>query len=276
MPKARVRDMDIDEVSMVDRPANQYGDIVLAKRADLEDEMPDQFTVTGEDGQDYDLGDAKPGQFTDEDGNTYEWDGENLYQLAEDAEDADAEEPQLQPVGKSAFLRDDSAIVARVSAELSKAVSDADRNEVVSKAFTELEKRAAAAEQRAARAEALAKAAEDRRLTDEYIKRAGEYNVPIDPAELGPVLKRMAETLSDADCSVINKALTASGEIFTEIGVDNAGPDPDDPAAQLDAYLDGEVAKSANSSPVSKAQAMTDYFDANPDAYDAYRAERIR
>lgn len=278
MPKAVsvVRDQRYDEVSLVDRPANQYAPIVLAKRADaeLEDHMPDDFV--GSDGSPLDLSEYEPGQqFTDDEGNTFEWDGEDLYQL----DDEDAGDRELAEVGKSAFFADpDGEVIARVSAELSKAVSDEDRNAVVSKAFTSLAKRAEAAEQRAARAEQIAKAEQDRRLTADYIAKAAEYNVPVDPSELGPVLMRMSGALSYEDCAVINKALTASGEAFTEIGVEHGGFDDDSPAAQLDAFLDeraGDIAK-AGGTPISKAQAMTDYFDANPAAYDAMRAERIR
>ena len=65
-----------------------------------------------------------------------------------------------------------------------------------------------------------AQAERDLRLTREYISKAAEYNLPIAPDELGPVLYRMAESMSFDDCKVIAKALETAGEIiFEETGL---------------------------------------------------------
>lgn len=270
MPRAvqRVRDMEIDEVSLVDRAACPPAAVVIAKRApeDGMDEYQDQ------DGQPLDLGDYQAGdQFAGDDGLTYELgdDGE-LYEVE------DVEGRELVGVGKSAFFSDpQSEVIARVSQELSKAVSEQDRSAVLSKAFGEMAERAQVAESRLAEASEVAKSERDLRLTREYISKAAEYNVPIEPEELGPVLMRAAEALSYDDCAVIHKALAAAGEmLFAEVGY-AGGADNDDPMAQLEQILD-EDRVSKGATPLSKAAAVTSFFDDNPAAYDAFRADQGR
>jgi hypothetical protein len=261
----RVTDMEIDEVSMVDRAANTSAAIVFSKRADQEESMPDYLDA---DGNPLDLSQFEEGDILeDEDGNRFEVSFEN--------DDGDLEfedEPELTTVGKSAFgAATDNEVIASIRSELSKAVSEDDRDAVLSKAFTSLSKRAEEAEARLARSEQIAKSERDLRLQREYIAKAAEYNVPIAADELGPVLMRAAEALSYEDCAVIHKALTAAGEmLYTEAGFDGTGA-PDDPMAQIDAFLDDRLEKSEN---VSKASAMTAFFDSNPAAYDALRSER--
>lgn len=269
MPKVnKVTDMEIDEISFVDRPANQHAHIVLAKRADQEDAVPDFYDADGEpvDVDTLELGDV----IQDAEGNLFEVgydDDEDGEQYAED------DERELATVGKSAFFDDeDSRIVSSISETLSKAIADDGERAALSKAFTDLEKRAQAAESRVQALEEVAKSERDLRLTREYIAKAAEYNVPIPADELGPVLMRCAEALSYEDCEVLHKGLKAAGEmLFVEAGYDGQA-DNDDPMAQLDAFLEEGIAKSAE--PVSKASAMTSFFDSHPDAYEAYRAER--
>lgn len=267
-----VKDMEIDEVSLVDRAACPPAAVVIAKRAP-EDGMDEEYQ--DENGQPLDLGDYQAGDlFAGDDGVTYELgeDGE-LHEV--DLDDELADERELESVGKSAFFAEpQSEVIARVSEELSKAVSEQDRSAVLSKAFSDMAKRAEVAEARLADAETIAKSERDLRLTREYIAKAAEYNVPIAADELGPVLMRAAEALSYEDCAVIHKALSAAGEmLFDEIGY-AGGADNDDPMSQLDALLDEQVAKSGT--PVSKAATMTAFFDQNPGAYDALRAEQGR
>jgi hypothetical protein len=272
-PVQIVKDMEIDDISLVDRAACPPAAIVIAKRADPEVGMDEEFY--DEDGNAIDLDQFEEGDvIEDEDGNQYQIvfeedddgdDGEEEY-LVED------EDGELVAVGKSAFGFD--PIVAGIRSELAKAVSEDDRDAVLSKAFQSLSKRAEYAEAQMAHANEIAKSERDLRLTREYIAKAAEYNVPIAPEELGPVIMRMAEQMSYDDCAVIHKALAAAGEIlYTEAGYDSRGV-PDDPMAQIDAFLDEEVAKSAGE--LSKAGAVTAFFDQNPAMYDAYRSERTR
>ena len=269
-PVQIVKDMEIDEISLVDRAACPPATIVIAKSADQEEGM-DEFL--DQDGNPIDLSQFDEGTvLEDEDGNqfvvSYEDDDD-------DDEAAYADEGELVGVGKSAFGHPaDDGVIASIRYELSKAVSEDDRDLVLSKAFSTLSKRAAYAESRLAKAEEVAKSERDLRLRREYVSKAAEYNVPVDPEELGPVLMRATEALSYDDCAVIHKALTAAGEmLYTEAGYDSRGA-ADDPMAAIDDYLDEAVA--AQQGQVSKAGAMTAFFDSNPEAYDTYRADRSR
>lgn len=243
-----VRDMEIDEVSLVDRPANQFAKVALAKRAPEEEAMPEYID---ESGAPVDFEQLEFGSVVyDEAGNAFEW-------LPETDE---AEEPEFATVGKS--------LADQVREDLSKALSDVERNEAISKAMAEVSK----AEQRAAAAEAVAKSERDLRLTREYISKAAEYNVPVAPEELGPVLMRMAESMSYDDCAVIHKCLTASGEIiFNEIGYAGGG-DNADIMSMVDAAIGETVAKSA--SELSKEQLITKAFENDDALYAQYLAER--
>jgi hypothetical protein len=270
-PVQIVKDMEIDEISLVDRAANQSAAIVIAKRADQEDGMPQ---YTDEDGNELDLSQFEEGDVLEaEDGQLYEvtYDDDGDYD-----EEGLFDESELESVGKSAFGASyDDSVIADIREELSKAVSLDDQNVVLSKAFATLSKRAEYAEQRLVAAEQVAKAERDLRLEREYISKAAEYNVPVDPEELGPVLMRATEALSYDDCAVIHKALTASGEmLYVEAGYDGRAM-AEDPLTEIEAMIDEQVSKSGDGK-LSKAGAVTAFFDQNPDAYDAYRAERTR
>lgn len=247
-----VTDIEIDEISLVDRPANQHARVAIAKRAPEEEPVPEIYNASGEV---LDAETVEPGDVVyDADGNAFEVVLEDDEQL----EFADDREPEL--VGKS--------FADAVREDLSKAFSNIERDEVVAKAMakvSELEARAAAAEQ-------IAKSERDLRLTAEYVEVAKNYNVPVDPTVLGPVLMRMAETMSYEDCEVIHKALTSSGAaLFDEIGYVGGG-DNADVLSQVDAAVEAQLAKAEAG--ISKADAMVAFFESNPAAYDEYLADR--
>ena len=265
-----VHDMEIDEISLVDRPANPHARVAIAKRATQEDAVPPD-EIFDESGTEVSLDDLELGDVVyDAEGNAFRYTTESD---PEGDEDPDPEpEPARELAGVSKAFTAKPAPVSKSLADevresLAKAATDADRDEVIAKALDEITK----ADQRAQAAETIAKAERTLRLEREYIAKAGEYNVPIEPGELGPVLMRMAESMSFEDCSVIHKALTAAGEmLFAEAGFSGQA-DNADPMQQIEAYLDeARVAKSGGE--ISKHQAITDFFTDNPAAYDEYVA----
>jgi hypothetical protein len=173
---------------------------------------------------------------------------------------------ELANVGKSAFFQPQrGSFSASVMQELSKAVTDNDRDQVIAKALGRVEELEAAQYQ----AELIAKSERDLRLTREYISKAAEYNLPVAPDELGPVLYRMAETMSYDDCAVIAKCLETAGEIlFEETGYQGGG-DNADIYSQVEAHAYDTFGKAENFDSVS---AINTVFDQNPDAYDEYLA----
>lgn len=258
MPRSyrTVSDMEIDEISLVDRPANPHAKVSIAKRAPQEEAVADADEFYSEDGSSVDLNNLDFGQVVyDGDGNAFQWVPEDYEQEAEQAE-AEVREPEL--VGKS--------LADQVREDLSKALTDIERDDVIAKAASEISK----AEQRAAAAERIAKAERDLRLTREYIAKAAEYNVPVDPRELGPVLMHAAEALPEADCAVLHKALSAAGQMLFEEAGYTGSADNDDPMARIEAELEGQLSKSDTQ--LSKHQAVADYFTNNPAAYDEYVA----
>lgn len=247
-------DIEIDEVSLVDKPANQFAKVAIAKRANEEETVPDIFN---QDGDALDLDQIEFGDVV--------FDGEgNAFEVVPDGEDelvAEQEEAEeFEPVGKS--------LADEIREDLSKAAGDYERDEIISKAMAQVDELRSALNN----AETIAKSERDLRLTSEYVEVAKGYNIPVDPNEMGPVLLRMAETMSDHDCAIIHKALTASGAaLFDEIGYVGGGESAD-PLSMVDDYLDGEIRKSG--ADISKAEAMSDFFAFNPSAYDEYLASR--
>lgn len=258
-PRNRLSDMEFDEISMVDKGANQDAMIAIAKRATEEDVMPDLYY---EDGTLVDENALSNGDIVyDEEGKAYQFTAE------EEAPVEEPKEPEL--VGKSAFLEKKPETKVTKSfgdelrEELSKAFTDEDRDSVLSKAFGRIDAMEKSIQEQAD----IAKAERDLRLTREYIAKAAEYNVPVAAEDLGPVLYRMADTMSYEDCAVIEKCLTAAGEmIFEEVGYIGGG-DNQDVMSAVEAKA-VEVGKSAS------PEAITSVFDSNPQAYDEYLASQ--
>jgi len=251
-----LRDLEIDEVSLVDKGANQHARTVIAKRHDEEDNMEDYFD---EEGNPVDVASIEPGDIVyDEKGNAFE------AELDEDEEYADEYEEELVGVGKSFTAAD-------LRVELSKAMSDDERDEIVSKAFDQLSQYQEIAKQAAYAADRE----RDLRLDREYTEVAKNYAVGVAPDELGPVLKRLAENMSADDCIVIAKALdsaTAANDfIYRELGTSGMA-DNNDVFAQVEAHIDTLVSKADGS--VSREAAISKVFDENPAAYDEYLAEQ--
>ena len=259
MKKNRLTNMAYDEVSTVDKGANSDSLIVIAKRAPEEDVMP-EFDIYNEAGELLSVDSLEDGQVVfDAEGNAYEF--------TADTEEEQQPEAELATVGKSAFLQPEqpkTGFSEQVLAELSKAFSDDERDQVIAKALGQVE----ALQQEVAKQAQIAKAERDARLTREYVAKAAEYNVPVDPKELGPVLYRMAETMSYEDCSVIAKCLETAGEmLFQEVGYKGSG-DNADPMSVIEG-MTAEIGKSAGEAP-----SLEQLLDTNPAAYDEYIASQ--
>lgn len=284
-PRNHLMNMEIDEISLVDKGANQHAMITIAKRAPEEDEMPDLYS---QDGSPVDENALTDGDIVfDEEGNAYQFNlGGDEDQPGDDTGEETEPDPLVHPkkkeealVGKSAFFNNngpvrksvgDKTFADEIREQLSKAFTDDDRDEVLSKAFGKIEE--LEREQRAA--SEIAKAERDLRLTREYVSKAAEYNLPVDPNELGPVLYRMAENMSYDDCSVIAKCLEAAGDLlFTEVGFQGGG-DNNDVLAMVTERAQESITKSAGDNAMSLSKAVSDVFEANPEAYDEYLSDQ--
>ena len=253
--RAQVVDMEIDEISLVDVPAAPGARVAIAKRAPEEDNVPE---IYDEQGNPVDPDSLERGM------TVYDAQGEAYEVVPDDASELeDLEERELEPIGKGFD-------VDAFRSELSKSITDIERDEVISKAFG----RVAELEEQLSKATEIAKAEQSIRLTREYVEVAKGYNIPTDPNTLGPVLMRMAETMSDADCAVIHKALSGAGNaLFQEVGFIGGG-DNVDVMSQVDAAIDAAISKSGGK--VDRNQAVAEFFEQNPDAYDEYLAAQAQ
>ena len=334
MPKKvrEITDLEIDEISLVDKGANQHARVTIAKRDEGEKEY--SMEIYDEDGTPLDPESLDDGDVVyDEEGNGY------LFELDDDADnESEYDNSEMEMVGKSAqtaafghfgdsakdaagawskggslggrargavssagnkvwgsgasarkrkigagigaaglgtgaagtagyqqFKKNFSSDDLRV--ELSKALTDSDRDEVIAKAFGQLDEMTYAA----AEAEEVAKSERDLRIFREYTEVAKSYNLPIRDDELGATLMHAAEMLSREDCIVIAKCLEAAGEaVYYEAGASGGG-DNSDVFRMVDGYVDGQVSKSGSG---DKYDLTSEVFNQNPELYDEYLREQ--
>lgn len=263
-----IQDLVIDEISLVDKGANQHATVTIAKSVDGDKE--NYMDIYDEQGNPLDSDDLEIGDVVyDADGEAYE------IQADDDQELVEEREPELVGKSHNPFTRRERTPVRKsfsegLREELSKALTDRDRDEVIAKAFTQLEQLQEAAEiaKRAAQEE------RDIRLTQEYVEVAKSYDLPgIADEDLGRTLKNAAEHLSPEDCEVIGKALQFAAEandaLYQELGSVGGG-DNNDVLQMVNAYADETISKSG----VSREELISKIFDENPDAYDEYIREQ--
>jgi len=328
----RLFDIEIDEVSVVDRPANQHGLIAFAKNDDSAEEIPAAlFDETGEEvpaeilehgdvvfdaeGNEYVYVEDEIEDDSDDDveknmfsgfaekfaatkmgqkalphminaaeksgtayrGATSSEAGQSLVRGAKKTSGWVKENPgkSLAVAGATgaaggyalskAEMSDHMSLGDSVLEELSKAVTERDREEIIAKAMDEVE----IAKAQAAEAFEYAAAIEDARIEDAFISKAAEYNLPVAPEVFGPILKSIAEALTDEELELVDELFSAIGDaLYNEIGYVG----DTDNASVLDT-VNGLASEFVGKADVSYEQAFTAMFESNPSAYDAYLAE---
>ena len=254
-PVSKLFDLEIDEVSVVDRGANQHSLIAFSKsltEADApEESMSETIAVFSETGDPVDVDSLKAGDVVyDAEGNAYEYEIDEV--------EVEVEEPA--EVGKS--------LSESILEEFSKAVTDRDREQVIAKAMKQVEQ----AQEEARVAKEWAQKEHDARVTEAFISKAAEYNLPVAPEVFGPILKALAETLSEEQLDVLDNIFNSVGDaLYNEVGYVGGGSNSS-VLDQVDALAAEYVGKSGS----SREQALTAMFEANPSAYDAYIAEMGR
>jgi len=152
--------------------------------------------------------------------------------------------------------------------ELSKAMSDAERDtvrdEMLSKAFDELEYY----QMQAYEAGEIAKAEADLRVYNEYVEVAKGYDLGIEDEELAGFMMRAAEVMDEGD-QIILKSLMDTGTAavaayFNELGNEGLGYNSD-VLQQVDYLVENDG--------IAKGYNAVDVFDANPELYDQYLYE---
>jgi hypothetical protein len=244
--------MEFDEVSLVNRPANQLSKVVLFKSAE-EPQMPHAKSKVDEETDDH----------HDED-EEYK---SKMKKGDEDAVTLPAEVYEYIEALESA----NSEMVDELTKMADFVESDEDIMKSADPAIVEIVK---AAEERAEAAESIAKAERDFRLEREFVAKAETLdNLAVDAEEFGPVLKAAAEVLDesvlDAVMTVLKAANDALGEsgLFTEVGKsssfegDNAIGSIEKAAARIREEDSG----------LTHAQAVAKAVEADPSLYTEYR-----
>jgi hypothetical protein len=317
-------DIEIDEVSVVDRPANQHGLIAFAKNdtgLNEEESMADEAVeVYDADGVAVDTDVLENGDVVfDNEGNEYVFveDDEDDEDFEDDAEDEDDDvEKMMSPFARTAFKakfaaqnqmgmlkqskagewakknpgkalagagagigaggymagsvgkQDEMSLGDSILEELSKAVTEYDREAIIAKAMDEVE----IAKAQAVEALEYAAAIEDARVTDAFISKAAEYNLPVSAEVFGPILKSIAETLTEEELDLLDELFSSIGDsLYNEIGY--VGESSNN--SVLDT-VNGLASEFVGKSDATYEQAFTAMFEANPSAYDAYLAENGR
>lgn len=296
--KKRLFDMEIDEISLVDNGANQHASIVISKALDSEEApmsvSPDVLYDAEGDLVEYDLEDGDV--VYDDEGNEYVFVVENEDEDEQTSQESDEDEgeyeyaePQYEygkseefkpgvpkkKKGKKGVPSEEGEEVTTskslgdiVLEELSKAANEDQRSEVIAKAMHEVEIAKAAAEEAWER---VAKQ-EDAMLTDAFISKAAEYNLPVDPVEFGQILKAASTVLSSQQLDTLDQLFSSVGDVlYDEIGYVG----DTDNASVLD-VVNGYVGELIGKADASPEQLQAAIFENNPDAYDAYLQENWR
>ena len=157
-------------------------------------------------------------------------------------------------------------------ADLSKAYTDGERDRVVSKAYEEVTEVAKAAQRRAERAEAVAKALVEREELATFTEIAKSYELPVDADDLGPILQTIAKSgLNEAQLDLVDRLFHAAGEaIYAEQGFTGRNE------SGIMEVIGGEalelVGKSAGD--FTPEQAAVAIMASNPAAYEDYLYEQ--
>ena len=282
----RLSDMEFDEVSLVNRPANQLSKVVLFK-SDEEPKMPGHYGKKRK-MMDEEEEVSKPGHYgkmkmMDEDEEEVSKPGHKM------KDDEDEETMKERMARLRAMQKSDEAIDlpgevydyiealesanAEMVDELSKMAEFVEgEDELLKSADPAIVEIVKAAEERAEAAEQIAKAERDFRLEREFIAKAAEFDrLPVDAAEFGPVLKAAAEVLTEEQFDAITSVLAAAnesvaqGNLFTEVGKATSFAN-DSSMSQIEKA----AARLREGSDMTRAESIAKAVEADPSLYTEY------
>jgi hypothetical protein len=153
--------------------------------------------------------------------------------------------------------------------ELSKALSDDDRDEVIAKAFDYVEY----LEEVAKSAEQVAEEERYVRRQSEYLEIAKSYNLPVSDEDLAEAMMAAEDALDPEYVEILATCLSAASDVlFNEVGAQGGGTSSF-LMDQIEDYANNAVAKSADG---STAAEISKAFEADPSLYDRYLDETGR
>jgi hypothetical protein len=261
--------MEIDEISLVDRPANQHASVLISKADTPEEEA---MGYVDADGTPIDETELEHGDVVYNDsGDPFvfvEEGREADFEVEDDVEDTyydEDREPEL--VGKS--------FGNEVLQAISKAVNDDEQKVAIAKAFAVQQEQIEEFRKRAETAEAWAEREHDERITEAFIAKAAEFNLPVSAEVFGPILKKMATVLDDAELDIVEKVFTEAGDmLYDEVGYVGTASNGMGVFDEVEAVAKAAVSKAAESGlEISDEDALVAALEMNPEAYAAYNAE---
>jgi hypothetical protein len=254
----KLSDLQIDEVSLVRKGANQHSRVVIAKSSEAEGA---EVTYFDEDGRPVDLETLEFGEHVfDDQGVEYEWSPDEEVEPAQ----------ELEEVGKSAWTPAKPAktdvsksFTEQLRVQLSKALTDDARDEVISKALGRVEE----LETIAKSAQAVAEAEREARRVGEFVELAKSYSLPVEDEVLAQVMMHIEDALPPEEVEIVAKCFQAASEaLFDEQGAIGGG-DNDDVMAKATAAAQSAFSKSGE----QDVESLTaDYFAKNPEEYSSY------
>ena len=278
----KLTDMIIDEISIVDDPANEQARVVITKMKAAPEGQ------TGSEGLSGEIDTASADQIKE-----FQMDMENLAKALEDAE-AKLETLEKRTSDAEAALADATEVIKAKEAEIeelqksyaakakpkAKAKADEDsetddEDDVMKSLAEPIRKRLEAFEKRAAEAEATLAKMRDEKDTADAIAKAKSLNFG-KAEEIGPLLMRVTKGLTTAaDAELLERLFKAAGEqgkvthLFKSVGSDVAVDG--DPEVLIKAKA-GEIQKANNGMTFEQAYAKA--MEENPSLYNAYVAKR--
>jgi len=283
----RLSDMEFDEVSLVNRPANQLSKVVLFK-SDEEPKMPGHPGKKRKMMMDEEEV-SKPDHYGKMEDDEEEEDEEEVSKPGHPDKKMKKESDKERMARLRAMQKSDEAVDlpgevydyieslesanAEMIDELTKMAEFVEGEEEILKnadpAIVEIVK---AAEERAQAAETIAKAERDFRLEREFIAKAAEFDrLPVDAAEFGPVLKAAAEVLTEEQFEAITSVLAAAnesvaqGNLFTEVG--KATSFANDSSM---GRIEKAAARLREGSEMTHAESIAKAVEADPSLYTEY------
>lgn len=158
--------------------------------------------------------------------------------------------------------RDKESLGKSLREEFSKALTDEDRDQIITKAFDQMEEFQLQAEYAAE----IAKSEQDARVFNEYVGIAKSYTLPFDDDELAYAMMEAESNLTPESAEIVAKAFDlASNAIETEIGYE--GFDGPSVMNEVGDFME-EIGKS------NDPDAFLQLMESNPELYDEYLNEQ--
>ena len=246
----RLTDMEFDEISLVNRPANQLSKVVLFKSDAEAASMTDETVVEEETTIDEDMTEDsidKGGMYGHSKGKQKRRRKKGAPEILIDDEEGDVkvtkddiEKDSVDLPSEvyeyiSALEAANSELTEQLQKNDEEAQQEAEQEDILKSADPEIVAIVKAAEERAEAAEVIAKAERDFRLEREFVSKAASLdNLSIEADAFGKVLKNAAEALSQEDFDALMGALEGAnssveaGAVFAEVGkassFENDGP----------------------------------------------------